>query len=942
MIKRGMILFIVFLLTLSLATALDIYEPDDNFGNATYLEINSDWQFHDFNSTEFNVTEDNDYVKFNATAGKEYVIETQALESYDEADTYIYLYYENGTLIDTNDDIQNGLIRDSRLTLTATNDMTYYVWIKEYYSQQGGKYNIRVHEPFGILVPYIVYPTENLNVSQYTVFNVTLGFQCIGGICMDVDVYLDPKENKDNKVEKRIFETLENANEVSVIVKFKDDVSQLQDFDLEHELETVNMVTGIVNEQGLENLQKSDKVEKVFYNRPISLFLDQSIPFINADDVWTRQLNGLNITGEGYSVCVLDTGINYQHEAFGSCNQTNNISDGSCEKVIAGYDFVNNDADPMADHEHGTHVAGIVASENTTYPGVAPGAKIVAIKVLDSSGNGNLANLLAGMDWCISKADVYNISVLSLSLGDNTQLFTEPCNLMPEAETINRAVENGILVTIASGNEGQSDRISVPGCVENATTVGSVTLSDGFSSFGNRANFLDILAPGNSIFAPYGTSYTSLSGTSMATPHVAGAAVLVKQWFKQKYDRDLTAYDLNKLLKYPGKTLTENSIDYKRLDVLSAIDAKGLVPTEYAEPFYTLSSNPAIDSCLMFIAENETCNQTWIVNATGEEGTWQFFGIYGMENDWYESPKFNVTIYVPVPPPNIEPNFTQNISDIEFVEDNPYLLNLTDNFYDTEELTYSLFNITNLTLTQNGTIANLTSDLNFNGIKEIQITATDSINQSVISNIFIVNITAVNDAPVLSEIANVSIIITESVQINAEATDVDSINLTFTYESPLNASGFWQTTDSDAGNYTLNVTVYDGELTDSRFVTIFVSSNITTEEEPEESNVVTSDEEEEEEVSGGGGGYVPTSNDDEEEEEDEPVPSIIKESEEDLNTTIGLENEIGSTPTGFFSTNIPRFGTFLNKNNLHYILAFLIVLAGVAMSIVFNEKHKKQ
>ncbi len=946
MIKRGVLLFFVFIFLINCVTAFDSYEIDDYMNVSNYIDVNGAWQYHDFNSSlSF---EDNDYIKFNASLGKEYIIETSALESYDEADTYIFLYYENGTLIDSNDDIEPGLIRDSRLTFNPTKNGTYYVRIKEFYGKVGGEYKVRIHEQFGILIPFLVQPSAGINISQGSLFNVSLGFQCVNGVCKDVDAYLDPQE-VESKIEHKVYEMLSMNNEVEVIVKLSEETS-LKNFELEYDLESVNIVTGLIDEKGLEELKQSDKVEKVFYNREINLFLDQSVPFINADDVWS--LDNLSITGEGYSVCILDTGINYSHSAFGSCNPTNNISDGSCAKVIAGYDFVNNDADPIADHQHGTHIAGIIASNDATNKGVAPGANIVAVKVLDAQGSGDLATLLAGMDWCISRADLYNISVLSLSLGDSQQLFSEPCNLMPESATINEAIAKGILVTIASGNEGQALKIAAPGCVENATSVGSVSLSDTFSSFSDRANYLDILAPGEEINAPFGSGFASLSGTSMATPHVAAAAILVKQWFEQKYNRFLSPMELNHILKYSGKTLTDSTgINYKRLDLLSAIEAKGIIPVEYAEPFYTFSPNPSNVSCLKFLEENSTCNQTWTINATGDEGTWEFFGIYEMENVWFKSPKFNVTIYIEEinssPEANPGPMFLQNISDIEFEEDGYYLLNLTNHFNDSEALTFRLNNITGIYFNQSGWLINFITEENYNGINSAWITAIDSFDQNITSNNFSINITPVNDAPVLDTINNVSINITELVSIQPVASDVDNNNLTFNFSLPLNSSGYWQTNSSDAGNYSINISVSDGELQDSQIVYIFVSSNTTFIEEPVTSSDSNSDEEGTTTGGGGGGGYIPkvTENvdiddaDDDENNEEIMTNSVDNIQEEKDNATISIE--ASSTPTGFFSKNYFNIKNFVGNHKLYSILgsilAILILVSIIATPIILRK-----
>src|SRR5438128_6364698 len=112
--------------------------------------------------------------------------------------------------------------------------------------------------------------------------------------------------------------------------------------------------------------------------------------------------------GQGYSVAVIDTGIDYNHPALGG---------GWGRRVVAGYDFVNNDSDPMDDNGHGTHVAGIIGSSDATYTGVAPGVNLIALKVLDSSGAGSFGSVEDALRWVVDHQAQYRIVSVNLSLG---------------------------------------------------------------------------------------------------------------------------------------------------------------------------------------------------------------------------------------------------------------------------------------------------------------------------------------------------------------------------------------------------------------------------------------------------------------------------------------------------------------------------------------------
>src|SRR4030042_849768 len=170
--------------------------------------------------------------------------------------------------------------------------------------------------------------------------------------------------------------------------------------------------TGWITEE--EKLADNPQVEKIYLNKKLQIHLDESAPLINADDVNKAKLNNINLTGKYQSICVIDTGVNYNHPALAG-------------RVILGPDYINNDSDPMDDNSHGTHVAGIIASNDSTYRGVAPEANIVAIKACNSGGGCEGDAVLAGIDWCINNASLYNISVISMSLGDNGEYSEDNC-----------------------------------------------------------------------------------------------------------------------------------------------------------------------------------------------------------------------------------------------------------------------------------------------------------------------------------------------------------------------------------------------------------------------------------------------------------------------------------------------------------------------------------
>ena len=212
-------------------------------------------------------------------------------------------------------------------------------------------------------------------------------------------------------------------------------------------------------------------------------------------------------TGAGVRAYVIDTGIRFGHNDFGG-------------RAVTGYDAVDGgSADDC--NGHGTHVASTLGG--ATY-GVAKGVTLVGVRVLNCSGSGTTSGVVAGIDWATSNHSAGTPAVANLSLGGGASTAID--------SAINRLISDGVTVVVAAGNSSASACNSSPARVPAALTVAASDRTDRFASFSNRGSCVDVIAPGVSITAAWYTSNTAtatISGTSMASPHAAGAAAKVLQ-----------------------------------------------------------------------------------------------------------------------------------------------------------------------------------------------------------------------------------------------------------------------------------------------------------------------------------------------------------------------------------------------------------------------------
>lgn len=259
------------------------------------------------------------------------------------------------------------------------------------------------------------------------------------------------------------------------------------------------------------------------------------------------------VTGAGQTIVVIDTGVDWHHPLLG-----NGMGPGY--KIIAGYDFVDNDADPMDTDGHGTGVAGIIAASpfvynGATYQGIAPGASIIALRVDDGtfSWTKEAPYVEKALQWVIAHRQEYNIVAINMSLGKGH--YTTETSVTIISDELTTLGQAGVFMSSSSGNDGVTDPLGIeyPGADPNVYSVGSINSSDIISTFTERGPNMDLLAPGQQVptlyYLPATQQHITLlaDGTSFATPFVAGAAALLKQ-----VDPTLTSQEIMAILKNTG------------------------------------------------------------------------------------------------------------------------------------------------------------------------------------------------------------------------------------------------------------------------------------------------------------------------------------------------------------------------------------------------------
>ncbi len=351
---------------------------------------------------------------------------------------------------------------------------------------------------------------------------------------------------------------------------------------------TVPALAGRIDRAALRRLTFSPDVAAVSLDRRMHADLEKSVVLIRADTA-----RGQDVTGAGVTVAILDTGVDTDHPEL-----ANSIVGQACFVSVQenghsgcpGGSTAFGSGAAEDDEGHGTAVAGVITANGVggRSPGVAPDAKIVAVKVLAQDGSGYSSDVLAGLDWVMNTNP--SVKLVNLSLGSDT-LYDSACdtndaNTRAEASALDALRQRGVLTFAASGNDAKETEMEEPACLSAAVAVGAVyadnfgpvswegcsdpfTAADQVICFSNASPLLDVLAPGAVIddVPARGGGYDEFDGTSAATPHAVGVAALLLQ-----QRPDLAPGQIVDALKAgPNVTDPRNGGQFHRVDAVAAL-----------------------------------------------------------------------------------------------------------------------------------------------------------------------------------------------------------------------------------------------------------------------------------------------------------------------------------------------------------------------------------
>ena len=545
-------------------------------------------------------TSDHDWFAVNLQENKDYYFDASGITL---EDTFLNLRSSAGVILRSDDDGGDGY--NSHIQFRTFQSGKYYLDIGAYNDESIGTYSISA-EQVENLVPEDDYASDTNTSGSLNIGSTNLGnLEMIGdhdwfaiNLEKDKDYYFDASgitlgdtflnlrsssgtilrsddDGGDGYNSRIQFRTYQSGKYYLDIGAYNDESIGTYSISAQENTSTApNPGPGFNPIDGYGHVDASKTFEQLLnINLPNAASLGGNLwglDNINAPDVWNGSSEFSGTKGAGATVAVIDTGVDLSHPEFE-------------QRIVSGYDFVDNDSIADDGQGHGTHVAGTIAGshgDGVGISGVAPESKIMPIRVLGDDGRGWTSDIIAGIRWATDNgADVIN---LSLGGGGYSHAM---------ADAIRYASERNSVVVMASGNSGgSSPEYPAAHATNFGLAVGAVDRSRNFASFSNRAGSTSIdfvTAPGVNVYSAIpGGNYARFSGTSMATPHVAGVAALLKS-----HNNSLTSETIEDLITGTASNNSDIGANYNNQELLTNSNQRQIITLDTLNDFQLSQKN---------------------------------------------------------------------------------------------------------------------------------------------------------------------------------------------------------------------------------------------------------------------------------------------------------------------------------------------------------------
>jgi len=394
----------------------------------------------------------------------------------------------------------------------------------------------------------------------------------------------------------------QSSNEkIPVIIGFKDKsdaaLVKAHGGDIKYQYHAIPAIAASIPVQAINGLKNNPNVAYIEEDAIINIFWvednDTETPW-GVDRIDAEKAHTLNFTGEGVKVAIIDTGIDYTHPDLAA-------------NYAGGYNFIKTLKTPMDDNGHGTHVAGIIAAgdNDTGVVGVAPDAELYALKALGRTGSGYISDVNEAIDWAIDN----NMDVISMSLGSSY-------NSTSQHALCDAAYEKGIVIVASAGND-YGGAVSYPAAYDSVIAVSATNYTDGIAYFSSTGPEVELAAPGVHVNSTYlGGTYTTLSGTSMAAPHVSGVVALLLGANSTMSPSEIREILANTSIDL-GPEGKDNYFGYGLLDAATALEGFSADPNPETDPElkYTVELSELLEKAGgKFVYKTATVNVTDVGN----------------------------------------------------------------------------------------------------------------------------------------------------------------------------------------------------------------------------------------------------------------------------------------------------------------------------------------